>query len=363
MKKILLLCFVVLSISCYGKTYQNKYAKGFVIEVLKNGYKLTVLNPFDNYKTVFASYNLSSKPKKGSVIIPVNRIAPLSSPFIAFSDKLNALNNIVAVENSKYVFNKTIYDKCISKEIVQIGENHAFNTELLITTGVDLVIVPGWENSRKNCSGIEKAGVTTLFMLGYMESHPLGRAEWIKVMALFLDKLNIADTIFNSLEKRYTELSVLAKKAQNINTAICGGVYKGVWYAPGADSYLATSLKNANSNYLFSEYKQSGSVPLKKEQVIIKSAKADIWIIHAMGEVYPSSVKRDRDFYSKTQPWKNDRVFSNIGMISDWGANDYWEQGIVNPDIVLADYIRILYPYLLPNHKLVYYRQIETQLL
>jgi iron complex transport system substrate-binding protein len=40
-------------------------------------------------------------------------------------------------------------------------------------------------------------------------------------------------------------------------------------------------------------------------------------------------------------------------------ANDYWESGIINPHVILADLINILHPELLPDHKLHYYRQLN----
>jgi len=363
MKKLIILFFLFVSICSYGKKYQNKYAKGFLIEDNESDLKLTIFNPFDDFKSVFATYNLSLDIKENYITIPSKRVAPLSCPFVAFCNQLNVVDNIVAIESSKYLFNERVYNNYLSGKVKQVGESHIINNELLLSLNPDVVFVPGWEKGINSCKTIQNAGVNVVYMFGYMEQHPLGRTEWIKVVSLFFNKLKMAETVFNNIEQRYTNLVEIAKKEKNRTSTICGGVYRGIWYAPGANSYLATSLKNANANYLFDEYKESGSVPLKKEQVIIKSQQADVWIVHAMGEPYPSSISRDREFYSKTNPWKNNKVYSNIGSISAWGANNYWEDGIVNPDIILADYIKMMYPHLLPNHKLVYYKAINTKLL
>ena len=44
-----------------------------------------------------------------------------------------------------------------------------------------------------------------------METHPLGKAEWIKFIAAFYDKDEKAATIFNEIEKEYLDLLALTK--------------------------------------------------------------------------------------------------------------------------------------------------------
>ena len=41
------------------------------------------------------------------------------------------------------------------------------------------------------------------------------------------------------------------------------------------------------------------------------------------------------------------------------GGNDYYESGIVRPDLVLEDFIRILHPEVLPDNDLFYYKNLE----
>ncbi|MYK41684.1 MAG: ABC transporter substrate-binding protein, partial [Gemmatimonadetes bacterium] len=41
------------------------------------------------------------------------------------------------------------------------------------------------------------------------------------------------------------------------------------------------------------------------------------------------------------------------------GGNDYWEAGLVEPHIVLADFIKILHPDHLPEHALKFYKKLD----
>jgi iron complex transport system substrate-binding protein len=53
------------------------------------------------------------------------------------------------------------------------------------------------------------------------------------------------------------------------------------------------------------------------------------------------------------------KLYNRDKRVADNGANDYWESGVIKPDVVLADLIRIFHPQLLPDHELVYYRKLQ----
>ena len=63
--------------------------------------------------------------------------------------------------------------------------------------------------------------------------------------------------------------------------------------------------------------------------------------------------------YADFKAVKNRQVFNNNARVNEAGGNDYWEGGISNPDLVLSDLIKIFHPELLPDHKFVYYRQLN----
>ena len=68
---------------------------------------------------------------------------------------------------------------------------------------------------------------------------------------------------------------------------------------------------------------------------------------------YTDQVLTDLTWNSKLGNGDNNNARVNVD-----GGNDYWEGGISNPDIVLADLIKILHPELLPEHQLFYYRKL-----
>ena len=63
--------------------------------------------------------------------------------------------------------------------------------------------------------------------------------------------------------------------------------------------------------------------------------------------------------YGSFHAFKTGAVYNFNKKVNDLGSNDYWESGAVNPQLVLADLIRILHPGLLPKDTLVYYKQLQ----
>lgn len=63
--------------------------------------------------------------------------------------------------------------------------------------------------------------------------------------------------------------------------------------------------------------------------------------------------------FAEFAAFKNGKVFNNDKRTNANFGNDYFESGVIRPQVILADLIKIFHPDLLPDHELVYYRQLE----
>jgi iron complex transport system substrate-binding protein len=365
MRKILLVAITILIFTLSGaQTIQNRYAKGFTIEKTHNGYIVKILNPYSKDNPVFEQYTLIKDEKyrknRLDIKIPIKRMALLSSPFVGMAEALECIDNISAIDNPTYIYNRSVYNKSKSGTIKTVGESHDIRVETLLTSGSEVVFMPGWRDSKSQNRKITGASLPVIYMFSYLEQHPLGRAEWIKLMALFTGKIEQANRYFESTVTQYNTLAKLVSTIEKPREVMSGGIYRGLWYAPGNKSYMAVLLNDAGGRYIFDNVEGTGSVSLKREAVLLASSKADVWLTNAMGEIFPSGLQREKIFNSRTRPWRMNKIYSNIKAVSDNGANAYWENGPVNPHHILADYIKILYPELLPDHKFVYYKHIDV---
>lgn len=58
---------------------------------------------------------------------------------------------------------------------------------------------------------------------------------------------------------------------------------------------------------------------------------------------------------SKGSVWNYDK------RLNENGGNDYWETGVGNPHLILADLAKIFHPNLMADHELVFFRRIPER--
>ncbi len=138
---------------------------------------------------------------------------------------------------------------------------------------------------------------------------------------------------------------------------MAGDLFHETWYVPGGKSVNASLFNDAGLDYYYKDNKESGSIGLDIESVLTLFGKADIWI-GCNSDTYTELAQKDKK-YLLLQSVKNKKVFNNRNKITKEGGNDYFESAISNPDLVLKDCIKAVYPELLPNHTFVYVKPLE----
>mgnify|MGYP000759715201 CR=1 FL=1 len=87
------------------------------------------------------------------------------------------------------------------------------------------------------------------------------------------------------------------------------------------------------------------------------TAEADVWLnvgnIPTLGELRTRYPK-----FADVRCVRQGAVYNCDRRITPAGGNDYWESGVVRPDLVLRDLIRIFHPELV-SEDFYYYRQVE----
>jgi iron complex transport system substrate-binding protein len=94
------------------------------------------------------------------------------------------------------------------------------------------------------------------------------------------------------------------------------------------------------------------------EAVIPVALKADYWLNVGYVDSRKDILAKDPRF-AEFRAFKTDSIYNFNRRVNDIGSNDYWESGLVNPQRVLADLIRILHPGALPADTLYYYKQLK----
>jgi len=345
-----------------------KHAKGFSISYQKNYKVVKIMSPFEK-STDTTTYLLlqrgTPKPKgfqESQVIeIPVRSLVAMSSLHIGLVGFLEAEDVLTGLGNLKYVSSQRVIDRIQSGRIVEVGKDQGLNEELLVTMKPDLIMATGSPVAKMSkFASLHAAGIPVLINSEWVETTPLARAEWVKLVGALLNKEAEVNARFDRIEKEYNRLADLGRKAALKPSIITGMNSRDAWFVPNGNSYVAQFLKDAGSTFHWANTKATGSLPLNFEAVYPIALEADYWINVSIGNITTQQEILAKDArYADFKAFKTGKIYNYNKRFNGQGANDYWESGAVNPQDVLADLIKILHPELLPGHELIYYKQIR----
>lgn len=370
---IIILVFSILGLLCLPAEAEERfpdktslrYAKGFTLEYYDTHKVLTVLTPWKDAGTTF-QYVLVPRGEATPagyenvqrIDIPVRTIVTMSTSFLPYLAYLDVLDALKGHDNFKHINTPAVLELIQTGKLQEIGEGPNVNVELLLLMRPDLIMTHANNDMYDTHPKLYEAQLSVVINASYLEEHPLGRVEWIKFIAAFFNKEAQAEAVFSRIADRYERLAAMTHAVQQQPTVLVNAPYNGNWWTPGGKSYLAAFLRDAGTKYLWAETESSGSTPRDFEAVYERAADADFWLNPGQWNSLADGLKADERF-AQFKAFQQGKVFNNNARVNNHGGNDYWESGLANPDILLADLIKIFHPKLLPDHELVYYQQLK----
>ncbi len=341
-----------------------RYAKGFRITPFDGGEIIELYNPWKNneilrtYVLVPRSNYLPKDLPENAIIVrtPVRSIALFSNTQIGPLVSLGLADKIVGMTRANKVYNPDLYAKVLKGEIVSLGGAHNKNIDIerILELEPDLIILSAFNEVKSGETRLEDMGLKLAYALNWMETTPLGRAEWIKFVAAFFEKGFKANAIFDEVETNYLNLKELAVHAKRKTNVLLGWSYKGTWFVPGGQNYLVSYLRDAGANYFLFDDDTRGNIPMSVESVLDECQNADMWIYPGMCKSM-NEVENGGEIFTQFKAYQKGEVYNIYKRKSQYGGSDWWEKGCVRPDIVLKDFIKVLHPELLSKQDSTYF--------
>jgi iron complex transport system substrate-binding protein len=377
MKKLIALVSIILLFGCQPKSKHErqsekpahqtilKYATGFKISDNGNTKLVEVLYPWQGATT---GYQYLLVPKGEPVPIhdtntriirtPVTSIACTSTTHIPLLDYLGETDKLTGFTTTDYISSEKMRRRIDAGKVTELGVDKGINMELLTALKPDLLMGYTMSGDYGQFKKIEALGTPVVLNSEYLEQHPLGRAEWIKFMAVFFNKEKEADSIFNVIEKNYNDTKALADSVKQKPDVISGVVYGDAWFMPGGENYASKLFKDAGCNYLWGDDKSHGWLQLGFEVVYDRGHDADLWIGTA---TYKSrkELKNADHRYARFKAFREKHVYAYDARTGAKGGSEFLELGYLRPDIILNDLVKIAHPELLPAYQLFFYRRLD----
>ncbi|MEM7380002.1 MAG: ABC transporter substrate-binding protein [Bacteroidota bacterium] len=344
------------------------HAKGFKIKDAGEGIKLIeVSSPWPNAESGFTyalvqrnatTLTVDENEYDALVRVPVERIVVTSTTHIPALESLGVVDRLVGFPNSQFISSKETRKRIDSGLVKELGANEAINTEILMELSPDLVVGFGISGKNKAYETLQQAGIPLVYNGDWTEETPLGKAEWVKFFAPFFGLEQKGDSIYKEIEASYATARELALKARTKPTILTGGLYKDVWYVAGGKSWMAEFLRDANTDYLWKDSENTGSIGLSIESVLERAQNADFWLNPSMHTSY-DGLKDANRHYLQFSAYQNQTVYTHTRTTGETGGLLFYEYAPNRPDVVLKDLIHIFHPDLLPDHEPYFFKPLE----
>ena len=306
--------------------------------------------------TIKSSGNAITFDKKE---LPIKTVMVETSSAIAYLNELNVLNTVKGATDVDFIYNPKIAEGIADKTILKIGSSNELFTEIILKNKPQLIIASSNPVLAKFHQQLEQNGIKILYLDEYKEQNPLGQVEYLKVFGKLFGKNTEAEKQVETVKNNYDSIkNIIQTKAQGNVSTIVNTMFGDVWYAPTNDLLQAKLIDDAKGNYIFKDKKGENSLSLTFEEVYTTGKSANYWInvtnVNSLAEMkasYPN--------YAWFDAFKKGNVYAYNKRMNAKGSNDYFEQGILRPDIILNDLGKIFYPNLFPTYDLYFYQQLK----
>ncbi|MCQ2266252.1 MAG: ABC transporter substrate-binding protein [Bacteroidaceae bacterium] len=269
-------------------------------------------------------YAMLAPSIEGDAFPQYDRILAASAVHASLLRELGAGERIVGVCDANFIVGSELREA----DLRNFGSYANPDVEQILVAGTDALMLSPVAGSSYGAFGT--LGLPIIECKDYLESTPLGRAEWMRYYGRLVGHGTEADSLFACVCMRYQPVSterpfsVLTDLPQN-----------GQWYVPGGKSYLASLYADAGYTLPCSAHNEdSGSLCLTIEQVLALGASADLWLIKyaAPVDLTLEQIAREYPFAQRIKAFREGRVL---------GCNTlrvpYYEQIPFHPDLLLND--------------------------
>ncbi len=342
-----------------GDTLKLKYASNLCIVKFEDYTEVTLADPWNEGK-VLAKYvlvdtededfdeedieDIEDDVDDDAVIVktPLKKALVSTSVHCNLYDMLGKKDAVAGVCDAEYMGIDFVKKGLADKKIADCGSSMQPNLERVIALSPDAIMLSPYQGSQ-GFGKISEIGVPIIQLADYMETSPLGRAEWMIFFGMLVGEEQKAVAEFDKVEKEYNRYKELAAKETDGKSVMMDKMVQATWYVPGGESTIGQMLRDANCNYAYADTKQSGSIEQSFEQVLQKFADADIWLMRysdgGVANYNLASLVKENDKYKAFNAFKQGEVYG-----CETTKVPFFEETPFHPEYLLHDFIILLHP-------------------
>lgn len=279
-----------------------------------------------------------------TVRTPLESNLVFTAPHCQLLTELGCQNAITGVCDKDYINipdikSRAQADAKVAHPIMDCGSSMQPDIERIIALHPEALLISPFENSG-GYGKLDKLRIPVIETADYMETSPLGRAEWIKLYGLLLGSSK-ADSLFSAIQKEYLQLKAEAAKLPLGLSILTERKTGNVWYVPGGKSTMGILLRDAHARYIFADDTHSGSLSMSPEQIIAKGNQVDVWAFKYFGgnALTKQNLLAEYQGYQALKAFQTGTVYE-----TDTSCEPYFELTSFHPEILLREFIILSHP-------------------
>lgn len=274
---------------------------------------------------------------------PLSKIVCMSSSSVSALSAVGADSVIVGVSGLDYLSDQEVLARSELGEVCDLGYGDSFDFETLVRLSPDLVVAyTVGESDPPFLAKIRRLGLPVLVIYDHLETHPLARAEYVRLFGALTGRLSEADAFFRNVCDAYLALCAEDEDGDPVRV-LMNIPYSDSWYIPGRESYMSRLVRDAGGLVMGAE-NGSASRVITIEEAYRLSQKADMWLCPGYCRTMDQLISQHHLFPHFGPVEKGYPVYNNIRKMNAGGGNDFWESGALRPDLILQDLRKIFSP-------------------
>lgn len=288
------------------------------------------------------------------VTTPVKSLFSASTTHIPSLEALGKLDILTGVGSKAYISSRAALARVAQSGVTEFAGGGTADAEKIIAAKPDVLVTAGYDDP--GFATVRDAGVPVLADAEFLEANPLGRAEWVKFFGALTGTEQRANDTFAKIADNYRSAVAVALDATPTKVVL-SQPYQGSWAMPTGGSFAGRLVIDAKGSWPWMTNTSAGSANTDLETVFNRSGKSPVWVAS-------SNWKTKKDAYAdeprlaEFEAFKTGKVWAPSLQVNKAGGNNYFELGVLRPDLTVKDLIAILHPDLMPGHTFTFFRQL-----
>ncbi|RYX92189.1 MAG: ABC transporter substrate-binding protein [Comamonadaceae bacterium] len=284
------------------------------------------------------------------VQVPIQRLVTGNSAMLGALDELGLVDRLYGAESTRSTTVPAVRER-VAKGLVHDmwGYGHAsIEPVMSVQADVYLSFYSAYPQGNMH-PRLWELGVGAIPQADHHEPHPLGRAEWLKLLALLTNREQSANDQFARIEADYDRL-VARTRDLPLRTPVMAG------FAAGRDSFevfgggnqRAQLIHDAGGRYVLDDEARTSSLLYRSfENVYARGSDAPVWLGTLGGQPSVEALVATNALHGWFRAAKTHQVHAwDRGYTGAWSF-PFQDQGMTRPHIQLAEAIDALHPGLL----------------